>query len=54
MQAEDRIKKLIDEKKGLEGLNHYLQERDSQMEIIIATKESTIENLKKMITNHNE
>jgi hypothetical protein len=36
------MRKLNEEKKGLEALNHYLQERDAQMEQIIATKENTI------------
>lgn len=48
------MRKLNEEKKGLEALNHYLQERDAQMEQIIATKENTIETLKKMLTDNNE
>lgn len=48
------MRKLNEEKKGLEALNHYLQQRDAQMEQIIATKENTIETLKKMLTDNNE
>ncbi len=48
------MRKLNEEKKGLEALNHYLQERDAQMEQIIATKENTIQTLKKMLTDNNE
>lgn len=43
----------MEEKKSLEGMNQYLQEKDTHMESIINSKDSTIENLKRMISDSN-
>ena len=42
---------MSEEKKNLEGINQYLQEKDSHMESIINSKETTIENLNRMISD---
>ena len=43
----------MEENKSLEGMNQYLREKDAQMEGIITTKESTIENLRQMMNDTN-
>ena len=48
---ESKLKKMTEEKRSLEGMNQYLQEKDTHMESIINSKENTIENLKRMIND---
>lgn len=39
---------------SLTGINHYLKEKDEQMESIISLRENTIQNMKRVLEKNNE